>query len=43
VVDDAAKFVSQPDHEFYDVIIVDSSDPVGRSSKPTPALRFALP
>lgn len=29
IVDDAAKFISQEGHEMYDVIVVDSSDPVG--------------
>lgn len=29
IVDDAAKFLAAPDHALYDVIIVDSSDPVG--------------
>jgi predicted membrane-bound spermidine synthase len=29
IVDDAAKFITAEGHDTYDVIIVDSSDPVG--------------
>ena len=30
-MDDAAKFITKEGHDTYDVIIVDSSDPVGKS------------
>lgn len=34
IVDDAAKFISKEGHDKYDVIVVDSSDPVGETATP---------